>query len=52
MGKVHSIINPIDYSDMPQDFVEITEAFLPFSSKIEKTQYDIVSKYIEVLVLY
>ena len=45
MGKVHSIINPIDYSDMPQDFVEITEAFLPFSSKIEKTQYDIVSKY-------
>ena len=45
MGKVHSIINPINYLDMPQDFIEITKAFLPFSSTIEKKQYDMVAKY-------
>lgn len=45
MNKTHSLIEPMDYSMMSEDFIEITNAFLRFSHEIDKTQYDVVRKY-------
>ena len=45
LKKPHWIMNPVDFSAMPKDFVEITEAFLSFSDVITQKQYDVVAKY-------
>lgn len=45
LKKPHWIMNPVDFSGMPKDFVEITEAFLSFSNTITQEQYDVVAKY-------
>lgn len=45
MNKPHSIICPVDYSTMPDDFKEITRAFLKYSDCITEQQRALTSKY-------
>lgn len=45
LKKPHWIMNPVDFSAMPKDFTEITEAFLSCSEAITEKQYAVVAKY-------